>query len=238
MPKLPLPVLIAETQAFIGTTLEMALKQELINMGSEREVVALLTHVRINSRDYAFEKPTKPIGPFYTKNQLHAELKRNIFSYIQERGRYRRVVASPEPLRIMEMDAIKRLVERNAIVIAAGGGGIPVIQEQGVYKEVDAVIDKDMTAQLLANALGADALAILTNVDCVYSDYENKKGKISRMQTKDIEASLNRFEEGTMRPKLRACMRFMENGGKEAYIGNLFRFNDILAGKSGTRIVR
>jgi carbamate kinase len=231
-------VLIAETQAFIGTTLEMAFRQELISMGLEREVVAVLTHVRINSRDFAFEKPTKPIGPLYTKTQLYAKLKKNIFSFVEDEGKYRRVVASPEPLRIMEIDAIKKLVDRNAIVIAAGGGGIPVIQEKGVFKEVDAVIDKDMTTQLLANSIRADTLAILTNVDCVYSDYENKTGRISSMKTKDIEASLNRFDEGTMRPKLRACMRFMKSGGREAYIGNLFRFQDILAGKSGTRIVR
>jgi carbamate kinase len=238
MPKLPLHALIAETQASIGTMLELALKQELARLGSEREVAVLLTHVCVDGSDKAFDKPTKPVGPFYTRAQLEAELRRERFCFVKERGKYRRVVASPEPLRIMEIDAVRTLVNRNAIVIAAGGGGIPVIEGRGVYKGVDAVIDKDLTAQLLASAVDADVLAILTNVDCVYRDYKSRKRPIGRIGIGELEPTLGSFEEGTMRPKLRACVRFIENGGRTAYIGNLFRFDAMLAGKSGTKIVR
>ncbi len=238
MPKLPLHALIAETQALIGTMLELALKRELAMMGSKREVVTLLTHVCVDGKDKAFDKPTKPVGPFYTRTQLEAELRRERFSFVRIKGRYRRVVASPEPLRIMEIDAVRALIQRNAIVIAAGGGGIPVIEERGLYKGVDAVIDKDLTSQLLASSLKADLLAILTNVGCVYMDYKNRKEPISKIRITELEASLDGFEEGTMQPKLRACTRFIENGGKEAYIGNLFQLESMLSGKSGTKIVR
>jgi carbamate kinase len=238
MPRLPMHVLIAETQAFIGTMLELALKQELIRIGSRREVVALLTHVCVDSKDGAFEKPAKPIGPFYTRMQLETELRREPFSFIKRRGRYRRVVASPEPLKIMEIGAVRTLIKRNAIVIAAGGGGIPVIEERGSYRGIDAVIDKDLTTQLLASSLKADTLAILTNFDRVYRDYGNRREPISRIRIGELGAIVDCFEEGTMQPKLRACMRFIENGGRAAYIGNLFRLEAMLAGTSGTEIVR
>lgn len=236
IPGMPLHVLTAETQAIIGTMLEMALMHELYKMGTKREVVVVLSHVRVDRRDIAFDEPTKPIGPFYTKAQLEDALKRGRFRFVEERGRYRRVVASPAPLEVVELEAIRALAAEKAIVIAAGGGGIPVVAERGACRGVDAVIDKDATSQLLASSLGADTLAILTNIDLVYRDYKRKAGPIRRIAAGKL--NLSAFEEGTMRPKLRACTEFVRRGGKRAFIGNLFKISAILEGTSGTEVVR
>ncbi len=237
IPELPLPALNAETQALIGTILELALKHELARMKVDRAVVALLTHVVVDRSDDAFTKPTKPVGPFYTRAQLESELRKEHFSFVKGKNGYRRVVASPRPLRIVEIEPIRELVDRKAVVIAAGGGGIPVVGKNGSYKGIDAVIDKDLTAQLLANSLDADVLVILTNVNGVYRDH-NMKHQIRRIKARELEEMLDEFEEGTMLPKLLACARFVEKGGKKAYIGSLFKLDAILAGKSGTEIVR
>lgn len=237
IPSLPLHVLAAETQALIGTILEAAIRQELSRIGATKEVAVVLTHVCVKRSDKAFKNPTKPVGPFYTKEQLDEALRSGRFDFARERGHYRRVVASPEPLKILELDAIKELMKKE-IVVAAGGGGIPVIEDGGAFRGVDAVIDKDATSQLLANELKADTLAILTNVDCVYFDFDGRKRPIRRIRAWKLKGSLDEFEEGTIRPKLSACIKFVESGGKAAYIGDLFKLKEMLAGKSGTKVVR
>jgi carbamate kinase len=238
IPILPLHALVAETQAFIGTMLELAIRQELLRINPNREVIMLLTHVTVNSKDGAFRNPSKPIGPFYTKAQLEAELKRESFSFVEVRNRYRKVVASPNPLKIIEIDAIKKSIKEGAVVIAGGGGGIPVVLSNGIYKGMDAVIDKDLTTERIASSLKADTLAILTNVDYVYMDYKSKTGPIKRIETSRLKPLLDKFEAGTIKPKLQACINFIEHGGNAAYIGNLFKLESILSNKSGTKITK
>jgi carbamate kinase len=236
VPELPLYMLNAETEASIGTVLETALRNELKRLHIEKEVCVMLTHTVVDKKDRAFLKPTKPIGPFYSKDALLKELKFKKFDYIRVGDRYRMVVPSPAPVSILEADAIKSIAGR-AIVIAAGGGGVPVLELRGRYVGANAVIDKDMTTQLLANLMGAFEMVILTDVDRVYRDFENRRGAIGKVRAKELNRLLDTFEEGTMRPKIKACVKFIENGGKIAHIGSLYRLSEVLKGTSGTTIV-
>ncbi len=238
IPKFPLHVLNAETQASIGTMLELAIRSELARAGLKRDIATVLTHVVVDRKDHAFTDPTKPIGPFYTKAKLNAELKKEKFDFISEEGKYRRVVASPKPLAIVEVEAIKRLTALGTIVIASGGGGIPVFKDGNAYSGAKAVIDKDRTAQLLATSMGASRLIILTNVGFVYRDYGRKRLPIRAMNAAELSDVLGTFERGTMRPKLEACLHFVQQGGKKAYIGDLFRLDSVLSGKTGTTITK
>jgi len=232
IPKHPLYILNAETQAQIGSILETSLR----NKGIKQDISVILSHVLVEKNDKAFKTPTKQIGPFYTKEELGKELKLDRFDYKKIGNKYRMVVASPKPKEILEIYSIKEAGKRG-IVIACGGGGIPTIKENGQYKNVNAVIDKDLTSQLLANSVKADKLVILTNADYVYSDYKNKKGKIKKISAKILKRNLDKFEDGTMKPKIEACVNFIENGGKSAYIGNIHQLEKILTEASGTKIM-
>lgn len=237
VPQLPLYMLNAETQASIGEILETALIRELGLMHVKKAVSVLLTHAVVSRNDPAFKRPTKPVGPVYTKAGLKMALKAKRFSFVKTAGGgYRRVVASPRPTAVLESETIKRLAISD-IVIAGGGGGIPVIKKHGSYVGVEAVIDKDLTSQVLASSIGASKMIILTDVDYVYGNLGKKRLPILEMKAREIRRLLGRFEEGTMRPKLDACARFVEEGGAMAYIGSLFRLGDIVRGRSGTRII-
>lgn len=231
VPKLPLYALNAETQAVIGSVIATSLR----NKGIKQEVSVVLAHVLVNRGDPAFKHPTKQVGPFYSGQELQAELKLEKFAYINSHSKYRQVVASPRPVQIVEFETIRKLAKTD-VVITCGGGGIPVIRGREGLEGIDAVIDKDLTSQLLANSVGADTLVILTNSKFVYRDYAKKRGPIKSIRASVLKKTLSGFEEGTMRPKIDACVRFIENGGKEAYIGNVFELEKILAGKSGTKI--
>jgi carbamate kinase len=145
-------------------------------------------------------------------------------------------VPSPRPKRVLEMQSIKNLVKMGRGVISGGGGGIPLYRSREKLIGVDAVIDKDLTTQLIASAINADTLIILTNVDYVYEKLGSKDSAIKSIKASELKKELRVFEEGTMKPKIDACIRFIENGGSKAYIGNLFKFGDVLKGRSGTEI--
>ena len=232
------PALVAETQATIGTMLETAILGKLRRMRIRRGVSALLTHVLISPNDRAFRKPEKPVGPLYSKRGLGVALKHERFAYVKVSGGYRRVVASPEPVGIAEIETISHLISGGRVIIAGGGGGIPIVNSSGSYPASPAVIDKDLTAQLIATLVGADTLVILTGEEYVYLDYPKRAKPIKTSRATELKRMLGGFEGGTMRPKVDACIRFIEKGGRRAFIGGLGSFESIMEGRSGTRIIR
>jgi carbamate kinase len=236
VPKLPLYALSAETQALIGSNIETSLRNNLNELGIKRDACVIFSHVIVGENDPAFKKPSKQIGPFYSKRKLEEELALDKFSYIKSGSKYRRVVASPKPKKILEIDTIAQEAKKS-IVITCGGGGVPMVKKRNSLSPVNAVIDKDLTTQLLANSLGAKTLVILTNAQYVYADYKKMSGPIKQIEAKELKKHIDKFQEGTILPKIEACIKFIENGGKEAYIGNIFKLDLILKGKSGTKVV-
>jgi carbamate kinase len=234
--RLPLYLINAETQSSIGSTLELSLN----NRNLKRKFITILTHVVVDKKDKAFANPTKPIGLFYNKTEFINKFKKTDFNYIIKNNKYRIVVPSPLPKNIIEISSIKYMLN-NFNVICGGGGGIPIIykdKEKGEFRGIDAVIDKDLTTQLIANKINAKRMIILTDVDYVYRDINNKDTKISEINIKELNDIINEFEEGTIKPKLKACINFIENGGELAQIGNLNKLSDIINKKSGTLIKR
>ena len=234
VPSLPMHILNAETQALIGSIFETALLEEFRKMGVSKGVSTIVTHVLVDKDDPGFKRPTKPVGPFYTKKQLEGELKKEGFEYAKFGGEYRRVVASPKPLEILELEAIKQAAERG-IVICCGGGGIPILKGIGFHSG-RAVIDKDLTSALLAYSVGASELTILSNVDHIN---DPKTGKpIRRTTAKELKKRLGEFEEGTMQPKVEACINFIDGKkGRIARVGNLFKVTEKAGTDFGTTIV-
>jgi carbamate kinase len=225
-PPLPLWVAVAQTQAEIGALLATELRPAL----SSRDVVCVLTHVRVAPDDPAFDRPAKPIGPFYSDEQAEQLERERGWSMVADanRGR-RRVVPSPVPLEIVELDAIRTVVESGAIAIAAGGGGIPVVRRGGRLAGVDAVIDKDRASALLARDLRADRLVILTEVPAVYRRFgTERQEEIATLSLEEAEALLPELAEGSMRPKVEAAVAF----GGETLITS---FEGLAAGR-GTRV--
>ena len=243
VPPQPLHVCVAMTQGQIGYMIQQALGNRLKELGAEVPVVSLITQILVDKEDPDFKDPHKPIGPFYdeaTARRYAAER-----GYVIKRVRpvgskqYRRVVPSPEPLEVVELRAVKTLVEAEVVVIAAGGGGVPVIEEDGL-RGVDAVIDKDLAGERLAEALKADVLMILTDVDRVYLHY----GKPAQMPINEMSVVEARryleeghFLKGSMEPKVRACVRFLEKGGKRAIIAHVYKAYEALKGIEGTHIL-
>jgi len=236
VPKLPFYALNAETQATVGTIIETSILNRFKKLGMQMPVSVILAHVLVDQNDSAFGRPSKQIGPFYNIKELKEELRQGRFEYVKVGKQYRRVVASPIPKRILEVGSIKECA-RSGVVVTCGGGGIPVISKNGRISGVNAVIDKDLTTQLLASSMSADIMVILTNSDYVYADFPRKTGAIKEIGASTLRKALDRFEEGTIRPKIEACIKFVENGGRAAYIGNVYRLPDILNGISGTKIV-
>lgn len=243
VPAFPMDVCGAETQGFIGYMLQQALNNEFIKRGISRRALTVVTRVLVDERDDAFLNPTKPVGPFYTKEQAEQLSTSNpslVFKEDSGRG-YRRLVPSPEPKEILEKDVIARLVELGYVVICTGGGGIPVVaKREGGHYGVEAVIDKDLAAERLATILEADRLVILTDVDAVYLNYGKKDSKaLSEVRVSEIESYMNlgQFALGSMGPKVKAAIRFIRNGGEEAIIANLNMLEKSIVGKSGTRVL-
>ena len=241
IPQMPLDVLGAESQALIGYIFEEQLRNELRENKISLPVTNIITQVLVNKKDPAFKKPTKPIGPFYTKSQSQALTKKG-FKVVNDANRgYRRVVPSPLPLKILEIEVIKKLVNNKVIVIAAGGGGIPVYYEKGKLKGIEAVIDKDYASQVLANAIKADLLLILTGTPYIYLNYMKKNQRpLFQLTTKESQTLINRneFEEGSIKPKLQAALNFVKNGGKRAVITTPENAMKALNNQMGTNIIK
>jgi carbamate kinase len=239
VPPLPLDVCGAATQGEIGYILEQALEAELRPAGLKVPVVSVLTQTIIALDDPSMKHPTKPVGPFYSREE--AERKRQLgWQIVEDAARgYRRVVPSPEPLEIVELEVIRGLVERGVLVIACGGGGIPVAWNNQQPVGVEAVIDKDRASALLASRLGAELFVISTDTDFVYLDYK----KPTQRPLKEIRAAeLDRymaeghFLPGSMGPKVQSALRFLRDGGKQAIIASAENLRQAVAGHSGTHM--
>lgn len=232
---LPLDVLGAQTQGMIGYMIEDELRDEL---AGAREVATLLTQVVVDARDPAFDAPTKPIGPVYDEAEAKRLAAERGWTVLEDGEQWRRVVPSPEPIRILEMHSIRLLLDAGVVVICSGGGGVPVVaDESGGWRGVEAVVDKDLSAALLADRLDADRLLMLTDVDAVYEDWEGDRSKPIRRATPG-ELRRLRFAPGSMGPKVEAACRFVEAGGHAAYIGALSDARSMLYGDAGTQITR
>jgi carbamate kinase len=233
VPAYPLDVLGAESEGMIGYVLE----QELGNRLPGRAAVTVLTQVVVDPDDPAFGAPTKYIGPVYTEEQARAAEQERGWTVAPDGEHFRRVVPSPEPLRIVELPAIRMLVDAGAIVVCAGGGGIPVTMNgAGTLRGVEAVIDKDLAAELLGRGVGADFLLMLTDVDAVLRDFGTPDARpIGRTTPPELRAF--RFADGSMGPKVEAACRFVEATGGTAGIGSLEDAVRIVAGAAGTVVV-
>lgn len=242
VPVMPFAECGAMSQGYIGYHLSQAIECELKNNNIEKNCIAVVTQVLVDKSDKAFLNPTKPVGMFYSKEEAIALEKEKGYTLKEDAGRgYRRVVASPKPVDIVEINAVKELVNNGNIVITVGGGGIPVIDDNGI-KGVDAVIDKDFASAKLAELLNADILLILTAVDSVYLNYKKEDEKELRDVTvselkKYIEEG--HFAKGSMLPKVEACMEFINNNNNGvAVITSLDKALLALKGKTGTRITK
>ena len=243
VPSMPMDVCGAETQGFIGYMIQQSLINEFIKKGIDKSVATVVTQVLVSKDDSAFSNPTKPVGPFYTKEEAEKRQKEHPNEvWIEDAGRgYRRVVPSPDPKAIVEKNAINCLVSSGSIVIASGGGGIPVIKEKdGTYKGVEAVIDKDLAGERLAQEVNADILLILTDVPNAYINYKKENEKaLGEIKVKELEKyqEEGHFKAGSMGPKVKAAIRFVKDGGKMAIITALEKAIDALSKKAGTRVI-
>ncbi|MFS0783158.1 carbamate kinase [Bacillus sp. 1P06AnD] len=241
VPPSPVDACSAESQGLIGYMMEQSMKNAFKREGLTQQVATLLTQTEVDKKDEAFEHPTKPIGVFFTKEEAEKLAEEKGWVMKEDAGRgYRRVVPSPQPKLIHGVGAIKKLLADDVIVIASGGGGIPVIREEnGELTGVDAVIDKDRSALRLAEQVEADVLMILTDVNNVYLNYgkENQQ-KLENVQLGEAVQYLEEghFSDGSMGPKMEAAIEFAK-AGKEAIICSLYEAVDALAGKSGTHIL-
>ena len=233
-PQLSLDVLVAETQAQIGYLLQQALDNER----PQAAVMTLVTQVIVDPDDPAFDRATKPVGPFYTEAEAATKPFETRAVSSGERP-YRRVVPSPDPVEVVETDEIEELLARGNTVICAGGGGVPVVRDDGL-RGIEAVVDKDRTSQALATALGANTLAILTDVDHAYVNYgEPDQRPLEQVAATELRAHLDagEFGEGSMAPKVEACLRFVDAGGERAIITTPDRLAAALGGDGGMRVV-
>ena len=235
----PMSVCSAMSQGYIGYDLQNAIRSELMGRGVYRTVSTLLTQVVVDPYDEAFYKPSKIIGRTMTEEEADEEEKKGNHVVRTEAG-YRRIVAAPNPIEIVELDAVNALMDADQVVIAAGGGGIPVLQQGSTLKGASAVIEKDLIAGLLADGVNADQLIILTGVDCVYKDYgKEKQEPIHMMNCRQAQEYIDNgeFGEGTMRPKIETALSFIgESGNRSVLITKLGSIEAAMAGQTGTVI--
>ena len=245
IPPQPMDVCGAMTQGQIGYMLQQALMNEFRKMGLDKLAATVVTRVLVRKDDPDFRDPSKPVGPFYDEETAKrlAEERGWVIKKVKPNADkpYRRVVPSPDPIRPLEADAVKKLYDSGIVVIASGGGGIPVIEEDGKIKGVEAVIDKDLAGERLAEVLGVDIFMILTDVEKVKLNYGKPDERdIDRMTVSEAKKYFEEghFLPGSMGPKVKACIRFIEEaGGKAAIITHLEKALDALEGKTGTWIV-
>jgi carbamate kinase len=241
VPRQTLDFCVAETEGSIGYLLELAFTNELRQAGFQKEVITLVTLVQVDAADPAFEKPSKPIGPFYSAERASRIMEENGWAMNEDAGRgWRKVVASPRPRGIRGVEVAALLVNRGHIVVAAGGGGIPVVvSEDGEVRGVEAVIDKDYAAAKLAAELSADLFIVLTGVDRVARDFATpRETPLPRLTVAEARRLLaeGQFPPGSMGPKIDAACLFVEAGGREVLITRAESLEDALAGRTGTVI--
>ncbi|MGX7168278.1 carbamate kinase [Facklamia sp. HMSC062C11] len=225
-PAFPLDSLVAMTEGSIGYWLQNAMQNELAKEGIDKTVASVVTQVIVDKEDPAFTNLSKPIGPFYTEEEAKEQMAKTDATFKEDAGRgWRKVVASPKPVAIKELDAISSLVNAGHVVVATGGGGVPVIEEDGQLKGVEAVIDKDFASQKLANDLGADLFIVLTGVDYAYVNYNKPdQKKLETVSVDEMKEYIkeNQFAPGSMLPKVEAAIQFVENTqGGQAVITSL-----------------
>jgi len=237
----PLDSCGADTQGAIGYMIQQCLYNEFERRGIKKQAATVVTQVLVDKNDSAFQNPTKPIGPFYDEEKAKRYRDERGWDIIEDVGRgWRRVVPSPIPLRIIEQDAVKTLIDQGFVVIAVGGGGIPVIEEDGELKGAEAVIDKDYASSLLAIGIKADLFLISTAVEKVAINYGKPNQKWLDKMTLDEAKKYyeeDHFPPGSMGPKIQAIIDFLEKGGKEAIITNPENIERALRGETGTRIL-
>ena len=240
----PMDVCVAESQGQIGYFLQQSIVNELREENESRPVFALVSEVLVDAQDEAFKKPTKPIGPYYKRRRAAHLMKKKGWSMKEDevRGGFRRLVPSPQPLEVLAMEGIReylRMKPRGKVIIVCGGGGIPVVKEGKRYEGVDAVIDKDRTASLLARELMAETLVLITDVDKVSLNW-GKKDQVDLDATTLADAKKHlaedQFPPGSMGPKMRAVVEFLEGGGKRAVVCSLDGFPEAMEGRAGTTI--
>lgn len=240
VPAMPLYVCGAESQGLIGYMIQQNIRNELKKKGVNKNVVTLLTQVVVDKNDPAFKNPTKPVGAFYTEAEAKEAMAKGE-NWVEDSGRgWRKVVASPKPMDVVELAEVKDLIETGCIVVTVGGGGIPVIEENGQLRGVEAVIDKDLASALLAEELEADYLVIATDVSHVAINF----GKPDQENLKTIDLATaqkhlddGQFGKGSMGPKVEAIMKFVSKGGK-GIITSLDNLTDAVTGDAGTKIVK
>lgn len=238
VPRLPLEILVAQTQGQIGYMIESVLDEALMERSADfHPLVSLITYVVVDGKDSAFVSPSKPIGPFFTA----AEAERLDYPTIETPNGFRRVVASPKPVTIIEKKEIARLIQSGFIVICCGGGGIPVVRNGRAFNGVDAVIDKDLASALLATEIGADLLVIATDVDGVLADFNTSNQRlIQRMNVDEAINFLrsNKDSKGSMGPKVEAALQFIQSGGNQAVITSINAICESIKGTAGTQIIQ
>lgn len=241
-PAFELDSLVAMTEGSIGYWLQKALQNELKKMNIDKSVASVVTQVIVDKDDEAFSNPTKPIGPYYSEEEAKKEMDKSNSIFKEDAGRgWRKVVASPKPVEIKEIDVIKTLIDNQHVVVAGGGGGVPVIQnDDGTLKGVEAVIDKDFASQKLANAIDADLFIVLTAVDNVYVNYNQPDQKVLENVTYDeLQKYIdeNQFAPGSMLPKVEATMAFVkESPNSKAVITSLSNLENLINESAGTTI--
>lgn len=244
IPPMPLDVCGADSQGGIGYMMQQSLQNELRHAGlTDRSVVTIVTQVLVDERDPAFRRPTKPIGPFYSQDRARLLAKEKGWTIVEDAGRgYRRVVPSPRPLEVVEIATIRQIVEDGSVVIAAGGGGIPVSRQwDGSLHGVEAVIDKDLASSLLARLLGCQTLVIVTGVDRVALRFGKPDQRdLERATPDDLQGWMDEghFPPGNMGPKIQAAIEFVRGGGREAVITSPAGLADALEQTTGTLVTR
>lgn len=238
VPPLPLEILVAQTQGQIGYMIESTLDAELMKMGvhTEQPLISLISYVVVDEDDPAFQEPSKPIGPVFDEKRA-ASLPYTTKKTAQG---YRRVVASPKPITIVEKREIRNLIDMNYIVICCGGGGIPVIREGRAFQGVDAVIDKDLASATLAEEVGVNVFLIASDVEGACIHYGTPEQKLLRRVTAEEAVGYlkaGHFPPGSMGPKIEAAMHFIKKGGKRAVIASIDKIEEAIAGKAGTEVV-
>ncbi len=236
----PIDVCGAQTQGMLGYLLQQSLGNRLREKDIEKPVVTILTQVVVDESCDSFENPTKPIGLYYPISRAREMMAQGMKMMMDKNG-YRRVVPSPMPVKIIEEELIRELIWKGAVVIAAGGGGIPVINRSGMLEGIEAVIDKDLTGSLLATVIGADILLILTDVEKAALNYgKDNEMKLDEIAVQEAERYIEEghFGIGNMEPKVLAGVKFVRSGGKAAIISSLEKALPALHGETGTRIVK
>ncbi|MEF9983670.1 MAG: carbamate kinase [Oscillospiraceae bacterium] len=241
-PANPMDMCVAATQGMIGYHLQNAIRAELMNNGINKNVCTVLTQVVVDKNDKAFANPTKPVGPFYTKEEAEILEKEKGYKVKEDAGRgYRRVVPSPMPTETVEFNVIKSLIDGGNVVIACGGGGIPVIENGTTLTGVEAVVDKDFASCVLANQLNSDVLFILTEVENVCLNFGKPEQKtLTEVSVSELKQYIaeGHFAPGSMLPKVQAAINFVEGKkGRKAIITSISAAKDALTGKTGTTVI-